>query len=48
MCERGRAGIPEADGDQAGSVGGGGGGEDDFLREGDPSPAEAAERKTGG
>ncbi|XP_060898316.1 centrosomal protein of 89 kDa isoform X2 [Labrus mixtus] len=33
---------------QTGSVGGGSGGEDRFLPEGDPSPAEAAERKTGG
>lgn len=42
------AGIPEAGVNQAGSVGGGCGGEDGFLQEGDPSPAEAAERKTGG
>lgn len=42
------AGIPKAGVNQAGSVGGGCRGEDSFLPEGDRSPAEAAERKTGG
>ncbi|XP_017159662.1 centrosomal protein of 89 kDa isoform X3 [Poecilia reticulata] len=48
QASRGTQSIPEAGVNQAGSVGGGCGGEDGFLQEGDPSPAEAAERKTGG
>ncbi|XP_054916067.1 centrosomal protein of 89 kDa isoform X3 [Poeciliopsis prolifica] len=47
-ASRGTQSIPEAGVNQAGSVGGGCGGEDGFLQEGDPSPAGAAERKTGG
>ncbi|KAM9764567.1 centrosomal protein of 89 kDa isoform 2-T2 [Menidia menidia] len=40
--------VPDAGVNQAGSARGGSGGEDGFPPEGDPSPAEAAERKTGG
>lgn len=48
VCERARAGVPEARGVQAGAAGGVTGGDESRAPEGDPSPAEAAERKTGG